>query len=521
MLGGAGERSREGIRAALRELREWAGAADPVNGPHGTHRVRPDIAVAVVDALERWTNGETSAPLYQITHAVVTTEYDLVQTVEDLITVRDALQQRLTAVLEPDAALALIGEVNVLIDDLLRDTADQSVRALRADAHTDSLTGAGNRRAFERDAGRAVDLARRNGAEVVLAILDLDGLKRLNDTEGHAAGDRALRQLASAVLNELRAGDGFYRIGGDEFAVLLPDGPAEGLDALLARARAKAPSFSYGASIHPADGASLGDLLRAADMRLLVSRQGRGRAPLPLRPRRSRIAHDVAGAVPILAAVAGAEFLRQLTGVALTNALLPMWIGMIGLALVLGIPATRRRCVEHADVRDTARCAAPVAMVVLLVMATALVPVRRLGDALQTAALERELAHSGPSVVGVARPQPTQPSGTIVTNGASEQVALPPLPAATTQPSEARPAPATRAVVEIQPDTTSAQKLAASPPPDPTWYEPLAFTPEPATGTTTDDDRRRGRRPRDPPPRGNAYAYGRSDDPPGHRGKQA
>ena len=93
----------------------------------------------------------------------------------------------------------------------------QAVR-LRHEATHDQLTGLPNRRAFDTDVGHAID----SGAGFALVLCDMDNLKTLNDTHGHEAGDEALQLLAGALQSQLRRSDEAYRVGGDEFAVILP-----------------------------------------------------------------------------------------------------------------------------------------------------------------------------------------------------------------------------------------------------------------------------------------------------------
>jgi len=93
----------------------------------------------------------------------------------------------------------------------------QAVR-LRHEATHDSLTGLPNRRAFDSHVGREID----SGAGFALVLCDMDNLKTLNDTRGHEAGDEALQLLAAALQSQLRRSDEAYRVGGDEFAVILP-----------------------------------------------------------------------------------------------------------------------------------------------------------------------------------------------------------------------------------------------------------------------------------------------------------
>ncbi len=94
---------------------------------------------------------------------------------------------------------------------------------LRELADTDPLTGVGNRRVFERRIEDELDRARRYDQVVTLALIDVDNFKLINDTYGHQAGDRVLRQLATLLKRELRTMDYISRIGGEEFVIVLPE----------------------------------------------------------------------------------------------------------------------------------------------------------------------------------------------------------------------------------------------------------------------------------------------------------
>jgi diguanylate cyclase (GGDEF)-like protein len=110
----------------------------------------------------------------------------------------------------------------------------------RLDARMDPLTGLGNHRAFQEELARQVAEAVRAGRPLSLAIIDLDDLKRLNDTDGHAAGDELLATVGRLVRSSNRASDRSFRVGGDEFAILFPDTDGEAAYGVLRRLLASA-----------------------------------------------------------------------------------------------------------------------------------------------------------------------------------------------------------------------------------------------------------------------------------------
>ena len=110
-------------------------------------------------------------------------------------------------------------------------------RKFASEARTDHLTGLANRREFERVMEREVALAERHGRRLSLMMIDLDNLKRINDRLGHSAGDEALKLVAQQLQRVVRASDVCARVGGDEFAVAMPETDLERARDVAARLR--------------------------------------------------------------------------------------------------------------------------------------------------------------------------------------------------------------------------------------------------------------------------------------------
>jgi diguanylate cyclase (GGDEF)-like protein len=102
-------------------------------------------------------------------------------------------------------------------------------------ADHDPLTQLPNRRAFMRELDRGVAEAVAADVPLALIVLDLDGLKQLNDRHGHPAGDDCLVRVGRLLRTELRPGDQAFRIGGDEFAILLPETSGPGAEEVTER----------------------------------------------------------------------------------------------------------------------------------------------------------------------------------------------------------------------------------------------------------------------------------------------
>ncbi|MHB1627841.1 MAG: diguanylate cyclase domain-containing protein [Bacilli bacterium] len=156
---------------------------------------------------------------------------------------------------------------------LFRETQNQAI--------TDGLTNLGNRRLFEFTLAQRTPPHPTNPPPFQLVLVDMDDLKSINDREGHAAGDRALKQVARA-LEYASAGRGrAFRIGGDEFALLLEERDLSAISAIVAQAQTRLGrdlTLSAGAAPYPAMGADARVLFRTADWALYQAKnQGRER----------------------------------------------------------------------------------------------------------------------------------------------------------------------------------------------------------------------------------------------------
>lgn len=142
---------------------------------------------------------------------------------------------------EPDAAAGSTPYLQALIDQLV----ELSSR--------DALTGLANRRSFELALTREVDRVARSGESALLLMVDIDHFKLVNDRHGHAAGDLVIRAVSQALGDSVRPMDLVARIGGEEFAVLLPNCPATFGSQVAERVRSKVARTT----LHQADGPPL------------------------------------------------------------------------------------------------------------------------------------------------------------------------------------------------------------------------------------------------------------------------
>jgi len=156
----------------------------------------------------------------------------------------------------------------------------EDLKKLQINAATDPLTGLYNRRLFEEHFEKELNRALRYNQHLALIFLDLHQFKEVNDRYGHPQGDLFLQTAAATLRKSLRTSDYAFRIGGDEFALLLVHSDSEQANTLARRIRANFGSavqsmqasvglgMDYGIAVFPADGDQKDVLIRLADQRL-------------------------------------------------------------------------------------------------------------------------------------------------------------------------------------------------------------------------------------------------------------
>jgi diguanylate cyclase (GGDEF)-like protein len=174
----------------------------------------------------------------------------------------------------------------------------EELKKLQINAATDPLTGLYNRRLFEENFDRELNRAQRYDHKLVLVILDLHQFKEVNDRHGHLRGDMVLRAAAGTLRKSLRTSDSAFRIGGDEFALLLPEADAEQAVTLSRRIRSNyagelagmnlgiGVNLDFGIAVYPEDGDLKETLMRVADERLYRLKL-EGRESPPVEPKAS------------------------------------------------------------------------------------------------------------------------------------------------------------------------------------------------------------------------------------------
>lgn len=263
---------QEALAADWAELCRW----DPMLPPDSQPPVASTFVASVISALARpqplgW---GADPDIEQAADAFAASMTSIEVAIGQLVCLREALRRRIAGRVPPNELLETNDRVQMIVDRAIGVAVSLMTERLQEQAYVDALTGLLNRRALKRDLRREAGRASRHHRRFSLMVIDMDGLKRVNDSQGHAAGDDMLRSLATALRKALRIGDQAYRIGGDEFVVLLPETDDTRAEVVANRViTVGGPSFSWGSVTYPDDGDDLDELIDLADKRLFDQRR--------------------------------------------------------------------------------------------------------------------------------------------------------------------------------------------------------------------------------------------------------
>ena len=236
-------RTRRRLVSDWGELCRW----DPALPPDSHPPLADAVVEGLLEALERpqplaWGDDATFAAAIDRFHRACP---DLEVAIAQLVCLRAAVHRSRR---HADRDAELHARADMLIDRGILQSVKLGVHDLKDQALLDELTGLANRRALDLDLPAELSRAGRYGRTVAVVAIDLDGLKQINDAYGHSAGDEAITSLAGSIQRSLREQDRAYRIGGDEFVVVLPETDAAAADQVMRRVvDASAPSFTWGA----------------------------------------------------------------------------------------------------------------------------------------------------------------------------------------------------------------------------------------------------------------------------------
>ena len=253
-----------------------------------------DLLIETLESLDRPARGQFLQRFLRTVAQLDLTDAESLSCWEQILARRQELSESLGKPISLKTAMMdVLAASNFLRVPILMEY--EELKKLQINAATDSLTGLYNRRLFEEYFDKELNRARRYNQHVALVIMDLHRFKEVNDRYGHPKGDQALQIAASTLQKSLRTSDYAFRIGGDEFALLLPQSDPEQAGALGRRVRAvyeaaiqpmrlDVPlSLDYGVAVYPEDGDQKEVLIRVADERLyqqkLSTREQGGAAP--------------------------------------------------------------------------------------------------------------------------------------------------------------------------------------------------------------------------------------------------
>ena len=263
-----------------------------------------DLLVETLEGVEESVRGQFLRSFFRTVAQVDLAEAESAEYWDRILIRRRELSENLgkpvslkTAIVDVLASASLL-RVPILVEY-------DEFKKLQINAATDALTGLYNRRLFDEYCDKELNRAKRYAQQLAIVILDLHKLKEVNDQRGHLQGDEVLQIAAATLRKTLRASDFSFRIGGDEFALLLPQTDPEQAITLCHRIRSQyetdivslrldiGVTLDFGVAVHPVDGDQKSALMNIADQRLYQMKiSGRaksgGRSPeTPAAPQRT------------------------------------------------------------------------------------------------------------------------------------------------------------------------------------------------------------------------------------------
>ncbi len=238
-----------------------------------------DLLVESLDGVDESVRGPFLRSFFRTIAQIDLTDAQSIEYWERILIRRRELSENLGRRISLKTALVdVLASTSFLRVPILVEYAD--FKKLQINAATDALTGLYNRRLFDEYCDKELNRAKRYAQQLAVVILDLHKLKEVNDQHGHLQGDEVLQLAASTLRKTLRASDFSFRIGGDEFALLLPQTDPEQALTLCHRIRSQyeldlspmqldiGVTLDFGVAVHPVDGDQKSALMNLADQRL-------------------------------------------------------------------------------------------------------------------------------------------------------------------------------------------------------------------------------------------------------------
>jgi diguanylate cyclase (GGDEF)-like protein len=238
-----------------------------------------DLLGETLESLDRGVRGQFLAQFFKsLAHIELTDSESAAAWDRVLVRHRELSERMSRPVSLKTAMMDVLESLNLLHVPILVEY--RELRRLQVSAGSDALTGLYNRRLFEEYFEKELSRAKRASQQLALVIMDLHRFKEVNDRHGHQLGDKALQLVAEAARDTVRVSDFTFRIGGDEFALLLPQCDLARCTLLSRRLRAcyeaavhdlhfEVPlTLDFGIAVFPSDGEQRDVLIRVADRRL-------------------------------------------------------------------------------------------------------------------------------------------------------------------------------------------------------------------------------------------------------------